>query len=86
MHVLLLKTLDVELHNTQSWAYSLKVQVGIVRGVVSGFVTGIHRNSVRRWNLWFPLAEVFAEVPVLARTVTLTQITSLPLIPHGTIN
>jgi len=60
MHVLLLTTLDVELHNTQSWAYSLKVQVGIVRGVVSGFVTGIHRNSVRRWNLWFPLAEVFA--------------------------
>jgi len=43
--------LDVDLHNTQSRTYSLKVQVGIVRGVLPGFVTRIHRDSAHRWNL-----------------------------------
>ena len=33
--------LDVQLRNTQSRTYGLKVQVGIVRGVLPGFVTGI---------------------------------------------
>ena len=30
--------------------------------VFSGFMTGIHKDSVRRWNLWFSSAGVFAEV------------------------
>jgi len=37
-------------------------------------VTGIHTDSVRRWNLWFPSAGVFAKV--LAGRATGTQITS----------
>ena len=41
-----------------------------------GFVTEIHKDSVRRWNLWFPSAGVFAEV--LAGRATGTQITSPP--------
>ena len=45
----------------------MKVQVAIVRGVLSGFVTGIHRDSVRRWNLWFHSAEVFTGVDENAR-------------------
>jgi len=40
------------------------------------FVTGIHKDSVRRWNLWFPLAGVFTEV--LAGRATGTQITFPP--------
>jgi len=44
--------------------------------VLTDFVTGIHKDSVRRWNLWFPLAGVFAEV--LAGRATGTQITSPP--------
>ena len=43
------------------------------------FVTGIRKDSVRRWNLWFPSAGVFAEV--LAGRTTGTQIT-FPLIHH----
>ena len=55
--------LDIEQHNTQSRrTYDLKVQVGIAGGVLPGFVTGIHRDSIRRWNLWFPSAGVFTEV------------------------
>ena len=42
-------------------------------GVLPGFVTGIHKDSVRRWNLWFPSAGVFTEV--LAGRATGTQIT-----------
>ena len=48
-------------------------QVGIIGGVLTGFVTGIHKDSVRRCNLWFPSAGVFAEV--LAGRATGTQIT-----------
>jgi len=33
-----------------------------------GFVTGIHKYSVRRWNLWFPSAGVFAELLTSANT------------------
>ena len=51
----------------------MKAQVGVVGGVLPGFVTGIHKESVRRWNLWFPSAGVFAKV--LARRATGTQIT-----------
>jgi len=40
----------------------LKAQVGVIGGVLPGFVTGIHKDSVRRWNLWFPSADVFAKV------------------------
>ena len=40
-------------------------------------MTGIHEDSVRRWNLWFPSAGVFAKV--LAGRATGTQITSPPL-------
>jgi len=40
-------------------------------------VTGIHKDSVRRWNLWFPSAGVFAKV--LAGRATGTQITFPPL-------
>ena len=40
---------------------------------LTGFVTGIHKDSVRRCNLWFPSAGVFAEV--LAGRATGTQIT-----------
>ena len=36
-------------------------------------MTGIHKDSVRRWNLWFPSAGVFAKV--LAGRATGTQIT-----------
>jgi len=42
------------------------------RRILPGFVTGIHKDSVRRWNLWFPSAGVLAEV--LAGRVTGTQI------------
>ena len=68
-----LQPLDVELHDAQSRTYGLKAQIGIIGGVLPGFVTGIHKNSVCRWNLWFLLADVFAEV--LAGRVTGTQIT-----------
>jgi len=50
------------MHDAQSWTYGLKAQVGVIGGVLPGFVTGIHKDSVRRWNLWFPSAGVFAEV------------------------
>jgi len=48
--------LDIELHCTQGWTYGLKAQVGVIGGVLTGFVTGIHKDSVHRWNLWFPSA------------------------------
>jgi len=54
--------LDVELHDAQSRTYGLKAQVGVIRGVLPAFVTGIHKDSVRRWNLWLPSAGVFTEV------------------------
>jgi len=57
---------DVELPT-----YGLKAQVGIIGGVLPGFVTGIHKDSVSRWNLWFPSAGVFAEV--LAGRATLLR-------------
>jgi len=65
--------LDVELHDAQSHTYGLKAQVSVNRGVLPGFVTGIHKDSVHRWNLWFPSAGVFAEV--LTGKATGTQIT-----------
>jgi len=68
--------LDVELHDAQSRAHGLKAQVGIIGGVLPGFVTGIHKDSVRRWNLWFPSAGVFAEI--LAGRATGTRITFPP--------
>jgi len=49
------------------------VQVCIVRGVFPGFVTGIHKDLVHKWNLQFPSAGVFAEV--LAGRATWMQIT-----------
>ena len=51
----------------------MKAQVGVIAGVLPGFVTRIHKDSVRRWNLWFPSAGVFAKV--LAGRATGTQIT-----------
>ena len=39
-----------------------KAQVGVIGGVLNGFVTWIHKDSVRRWNLWIPSAGVFTEV------------------------
>jgi len=59
--------------STLSCIIRLKAQVGVIGGVLIGFVTGIHKDSVRRWNLWFPSAGVFAEV--LAGRATGTQIT-----------
>jgi len=56
--------LDVELHDAQSWTYGLKAQVGVIGVVLPGIVTRIHKYLVRRWNLWFPLAGVFAKVLV----------------------
>ena len=32
----------------------MKAQVGVIGGVLPGFVTVIHKDSVHRWNLWFP--------------------------------
>ena len=61
----------------------MKVQVGVIEGILSGFVTGIHKDSVRRWNLWFPSAGVFAEV--LAGRVTGTQIL-IHLVKQNRIN
>ena len=49
--------------------------------LLPGFVTGIHKDSVRRWNLWFPTGGVFAEV--LAGRATGTQITPKPYILTG---
>ena len=69
--------LDVELHDAQSRTYGLKAQVGVIGGVLPGFVTRIHKDSVRRWNLWFPSAGVFAKV--LAGRATGTQITFPPI-------
>ena len=40
----------------------MKAQVGVIGGVLLGFVTGIDKDSVCRWNLWFPSAGVFAKV------------------------
>jgi len=71
-----LQPLDVELHDAQSRTYGLKAQVGVIRGVLPGFATGIHKDSVCRWNLWFPSAGVFAEV--LAGRATGMQITFPP--------
>ena len=51
----------------------MKAQVGVIGGVLPGFVTTIHKDSVRRCNLWFPSAAVFAKV--LAGRTTGTQIT-----------
>jgi len=68
------------MHDAQSWIYGLKAQVSdVIRGVLPGFVTGIHKDSVRRWNFWFPSAGVFPEV--LAGRAMGTQITfpSCPL-------
>ena len=63
-------------YDVQSRTYGLKAQVGVIGGVFPGFVTGIHKDSVRRWNLWFPSAGVFAKV--LAGRATGTQITFPP--------
>ena len=46
----------------QGRTYGLKDQVGVIGKVLPGFVTEIHKDSVRRWNLWFPSAGVFVEV------------------------
>jgi len=62
---------DVELPDAQSQTYGLKAQIGVIGGVLPGFVTGIHKDSVSRWNLWFPSAGVFAEV--LAGRATLLR-------------
>jgi len=59
---------------TQGRTYGLKAQVGVIGGVLTGFVTGIHKDLVRRWNLWFPSADEFAVV--LAERATGMQITS----------
>ena len=59
MHEKCWQPLDVELHDAQSRTYGLKAQVGVIGGVLPGFVTGIHKDSVRRWNLWFPSAGLF---------------------------
>jgi len=40
----------------QRLTYGLKAQVGVIGGVLTGFVTGIYKDSVRRWNVWFPSA------------------------------
>ena len=32
----------------------LKAQVGVIGGVLLGFIDGIHKDSVRMWNLGFP--------------------------------
>ena len=66
-------------------------KAGKPRSVLSegsiAFVTRIHKDSVRRWNLWFPSAGVFSEVHV--GRVTRTQITLLPvdflLISHNSM-
>jgi len=75
--------IDVELHTTRSQTCGLKVQVGIVWGILPGFVTGILRDSVRRWNLWFPSAELFAEV--LVAKATWTHITFLPIYAYSSL-
>ena len=54
----------------------MKAQVGIIGGVLPGFMTRIHKDSVHRWNLWFPSAGVFTEV--LMGRATGTQITFPP--------
>jgi len=61
----------------QGQTYGLKAQVGIIGGVLTGFVSGIHKDSVRRWNLWFPSAGIFAEV--LVGRATGMQITFPPM-------
>jgi len=59
---------------TQGRTYGLKAQAGVIGGVLTGFVTGIHKDLVRRWNLRFPSADEFAVV--LAERATGMQITS----------
>ena len=68
-----------KLHDAQSRTYGLKAQVGVIGGVLPGFVTEIHKDSVRMWNLWFPSAGVFAKV--LAERAMGTQITFPPFPP-----
>ena len=72
------QSLNVELHDAQGQIYGLKAQVGVIGGVLSGFVTGIRKDLVRRWNLWFPSTGVFTEV--LAGRATGMQITFPPCI------
>jgi len=55
-----------------------------IGGVLPGFVTGIHKDSVRRWNLRFPSAGEFAKV--LAGRATGTQITFPPMMMINTEN
>ena len=57
----------------------LKAQVGVIGGVLLGFVTGIYKDSVRRWNLWFPSASAGVFAKVLAGRATGTQITFPPI-------
>jgi len=57
----LLQPLDVELHYMPGLTNGLKAQLSVIGGVLTGFVTGIHMDSVRRWNFWFPSAGVFTE-------------------------
>ena len=59
-----------------SQTYGLKAQVGVIGGVLPGFVTGIHKDLVRRWSLWFSSAGVFAEV--LSGRATGMQLTFPP--------
>ena len=40
--------LHIELHDAQSRTYGSKAQVGIIGRVLPGFVTWIHKDSVRR--------------------------------------
>jgi len=70
--------LDAELHDVQSRTNGLKAQVGIIGGVLPGFVTGIHKDSVCWQNLWFLSVGAFAEV--LAGRATGMQIT-FPAVP-----
>jgi len=51
----------------------LKAQVGVIGGVLPGFVTGIHKDSVRRWNLWFPSAGEHFSNNILCLTVSLLE-------------
>ena len=65
-------TLSCMMHRAEPTAW--KPRSALSEGFFFGFVTGIHKDSVCRWNLWFPSAGVFAKA--LAGRATGTQITS----------
>ena len=64
----------------------MKAQVGVIGGVLPVFVTGIHKDSVRRWNLRFPSAGVFAKVLAGRATGDADYLPPLYIVPSSDVS